>query len=64
MFEKIIIIAILVLAGVYVARRLLRTGSGGCGCGCDCSGQSGKTCPGGESPKPVEADQEQCPCKR
>lgn len=44
MIEKILITAVVVLAAVFLVRRLLGRSSSGCGCpsGCACSGAPGK----------------------
>ena len=46
MLEKIIIVALVALAGAYLARRFLRKGGSSCGCGCSDGGSGG--CCGGQ----------------
>ncbi|NHZ46949.1 hypothetical protein [Nitratidesulfovibrio liaohensis] len=40
-WDTLVVVAIVLAAAGYVARRYLFRKSGGCGCGCDCSGSSG-----------------------
>uniref|UniRef100_B8DPR5 FeoB-associated Cys-rich membrane protein n=1 Tax=Nitratidesulfovibrio vulgaris (strain DSM 19637 / Miyazaki F) TaxID=883 RepID=B8DPR5_NITV9 len=42
-WDTLLVVAIVVAAAGYVARRYLFRKSGGCGCGCDCSASSGSS---------------------
>lgn len=49
MLEKIIVVALVVLAGAYLARRLMKKGGSACGCsggGSECGSGSGGCCGG------------------
>ncbi len=66
MLEKIIVVALVVLAGAYLARRLMKKGGSACGCsgsdsGCRGSSSSGGCCGGsGHGLKPMS----ECGCSR
>ncbi|MFZ5426977.1 MAG: hypothetical protein ACOZEN_08375 [Thermodesulfobacteriota bacterium] len=49
MLEKIVVVALVVLAGAYLARRLMKKGGSACGCsgeGSSCGSPSGGCCGG------------------
>jgi len=61
MIEKIIVVALIVLAVASMARRLLFKGASSCGRGCGCSEGGSESCCGG---KPDIEPRSDCGCSR